>query len=410
MNEPQPGHDPMDERQAPDPTQEKLERYHFPMYARYPITLVEGRGSRVWDSAGREYVDALGGIAVNALGHCHPAVVAAITEQAQRLLHVTNLYSIVPQADLAERLTTATGMDRVFFTNSGTEAVEGALKLARRHAGRQGRGGGILSFEGCFHGRSMGAMATHAQKQREPFEPLTPDFQQLPFADLEALDAALNEHVAAVILEPVQGEGGIRVVPDEYLRQVRRLCDERGALLILDEIQCGMGRTGRLCAFEHAGVTPDILVVAKALGGGVPIGAVLAREAVAAAFDPGDHGTTFGGNPLACAAAGATLRTLLDEELPARAGRLGATTMALLREAAASNPAIREVRGRGLMIGVELSFGGKPLVADMLRRGVLANCTAENVIRLVPALNIPEEDLEVILRVFLEALAAAEPE
>jgi len=393
-----------------DRSQQLLERHHFPMYRRYPITLVSGEGSRLRDAEGREYLDVLGGIAVNALGHSHPAVVKAIVDQARSLIHVTNLYHFPSQARLAERLTAATGMDRVFFTNSGTEAVEGALKLARRHASRSERGMGILSFEGCFHGRSMGAMSTHAPEQRQAFMPLVPEFQQLPFADIDALDAALNDSVAAVILEPVQGEGGIRVVPDEFLRALRRLCDERGVLLILDEIQCGMGRTGKLCAFEHAGIRPDILVLAKALGGGVPIGAVLAREEVARAFEPGDHGTTFGGNPLACAAADAALKVIQEEELPARAAALGVRTMARIREAAAEHPSIRELRGRGLMLGVELSFPGKALVEEMMNRGVLANCTAETVIRFLPALNIPEEDLDRAVDVFLETLAEAERE
>jgi len=390
--------------------QERLDRVHFPMYTRYPITLVEGRGSRVRDAEGREYVDALGGIAVNALGHCHPEVVAALADQARKLIHVTNLYYIAPQADLAERLTAATGMDRVFFTNSGTEAVEGALKLARRHAGREGRGPGIVSFEGCFHGRSMGSLSTHSEKQRGPFMPLVPEFQQIPFDDPGALDAAVNEDTAAVILEPVQGEGGIRVAPDDFLRSVRRICDERGALLVLDEIQCGMGRTGRLCAFEHAGIVPDVLVLAKALGGGVPIGAVLAREDVASAFEPGDHGTTFGGNPLACAAADAALRVIQEERLPERAASVGERLMGRLREAARDHWSIREVRGRGLMVGVELAFEGKDLVTEMMRRGVLANCTAATVIRLVPPLNIPESDLDIIVQTFLDVLTEFEKE
>jgi predicted acetylornithine/succinylornithine family transaminase len=377
------------------------------MYARYPITLVEGRGSRVRDAEGKEYVDALAGIAVNSLGHCHPAVVAAITEQANRLIHCTNLYYTEPQAELAERLTSTVGLDRVFFTNSGTEAVEGALKLARRHAKGHGRGAQIVSFEGCFHGRSMGALSTHSQPQREPYLPLVPDFVQVPFADLEAVEQAVGEATAAVVLEPIQGEGGLRIAPDGFMRGLRRVCDERGALLILDEIQCGVGRSGRFCAFEHAGIEPDILVLAKALGGGFPIGAVAARDEIARAFQPGDHGTTFGGNPLACAAANATVRVVVEDELPSRAAALGEQMAERLRDAASDRPAIREVRGRGLMIGVELAFEGKDLVTDMMHRGVLANCTAGNVIRFVPALNIPETDLDVVVRVFLEALDEA---
>jgi len=394
----------------PDHARERLKDRHFPMYNRYPITLVEGEGSRVRDSEGKEYIDALGGIAVNALGHCHPAVVAALREQAGRLIHCTNLYNIPSQADLAERLTEAVGLDRVFFTNSGTEAVEGALKLARRHAKIRGRGTQVLSFEGCFHGRSTGALSTHNADQREKFEPLLEGFQQLAFADVHALESALTSDVAAVIIEPVQGEGGVRVVPDDFLRAVRSLCDSSGALLICDEIQCGVGRTGRFNACDHAGVKPDIMVLAKSLGGGVPIGAVLAREEIAAAFEPGDHGTTFGGNPLVCAAANATLEVIQEENLIARAEELGAETRAALREAASSHPSIVEVRGRGMMIGVELNWPGKNLVTDLMRRGVLANCTSENVIRFLPALNIPRVDLERTVKIFLEALQAAEKE
>jgi predicted acetylornithine/succinylornithine family transaminase len=392
----------------PDSTQERLDRFHFPMYARYPITLVEGRGSRVIDSEGREYVDALAGIAVNALGHCHPAVVAAITEQANQLIHCTNLYYTEVQAELAERLTRTVEMDRVFFTNSGTEAVEGALKLARRHAGLHGRGARIISFEGCFHGRSMGALSTHSETQREPYLPLIPDFVQVPFADLDAVEGAIGEETAAVVLEPIQGEGGLRPAPDEFMRGLRRLCDERGVLLILDEIQCGVGRSGRFCAFEQSGIEPDILVMAKALGGGFPIGAVLAREEIAQSFKPGDHGTTFGGNPLACAAANATVRVVVEDGLAARAATLGKHMMENLQAAAADRPAIREVRGRGLMIGVELAWEGRDLVLEMMHRGILANCTSGNVIRFVPPLNIPEGDLERVAKVFVEAVDAAE--
>lgn len=391
----------------PDDTRERLQSRHFPMYNRYPITLVEGAGSRVRDARGREYIDALGGIAVNALGHCHPAVVAAIRDQAGRLIHCTNLYHIEPQADLAERLTDAVGLDRVFFTNSGTEAVEGALKLARRHALQAGRGTRVLSFDGCFHGRSTGSLSAHSAEQRAPFEPLLPGFRQLPFGDPAALEAALDDTVAAVIIEPVQGEGGVRVASDDFLRTLREMCDRSGALLICDEIQCGMGRTGKFNACDHARIKPDIMVLAKALGGGFPIGAVLAREAVAAAFSPGEHGTTFGGNPLACAAADATLRTILAEDLPARAAAVGDGLISSLREAAETRPAIVEVRGRGLMVGIELAHQGKELVNDMMRRGVLANCTQETVIRFLPALNIPQQDVDRTVEVFLEALDAS---
>jgi acetylornithine/N-succinyldiaminopimelate aminotransferase len=391
----------------PEDTRERLESRHFPMYRRYPLTLVEGRGARVRDHEGREYIDALGGIAVNAVGHCHPAVVAAITDQAGRLIHASNLYHMVPQAELAERLTDAVGLDRVFFVNSGTEAVEGALKLARRHARAQGRGTGVISFAGCFHGRTVGALSAHTAAQREPFEPLLEGYQQLPLGDLGAIESALSDEIAAVIIEPVQGEGGVRVVPDEFLRDLRRLCDRSGALLICDEIQCGIGRTGRFNACDHAGIKPDIMVLAKALGGGMPIGAVLATDTVARAFAPGDHGTTFGGNPLACAAAVATLGVIEDEALVDRAAVLGNHLLTRLRDSAGDHAAIREVRGRGLMVGVELDFPARDLVTAMMDAGVLANATAETVVRFLPPLNIPEPDLDRVVDVFLSCLESA---
>ena len=389
---------------GPDEAQRLEQAHHARLYRRYPVTLVEGRGARVTDSAGREYIDALAGIAVNSVGHCHPEVVAAIRDQAGRLIHASNLYYFEPQGRLAARLTAAAGLERVFFTNSGTEAVEGALKLARRHAARHGRRGGVISMQGCFHGRSTGALSMHSAKQRAAFEPLLEGFRQIPFNDAAALADALDGTTVAVILEPVQGEGGMRPADPAYLREVRRLCDENGAVMILDEIQCGAGRTGTFFAFQQADVRPDIVTAAKALGGGVPIGAVLAREEIVAAFDYGDHGTTYGGNPLACAAADAAVRVIQEEKLADRARELGAHLTRRLREAQESRPSIREVRGLGLMVGVELAFPGKPIVGAMLERGVLSNCTAETVMRFVPPLVISREDLDTVVDVFLACL------
>ena len=268
----------------------------------------------------------------------------------------------------------------------------------------------MISFEGCFHGRSVGALSAHSAAQREPFEPLLEGYRQLPLGDLDVVESALGDDIAAVIIEPVQGEGGVRVVPDEFLRGLRQLCDRSGALLICDEIQSGIGRTGRFNACDHADVKPDIMVLAKALGGGMPIGAVLAREEVARAFAPGDHGTTFGGNPLACAAAVATLGVIEDEALIDRATVLGDHLVARLRDAANDHPAISEVRGRGLMVGVELDFPARDLVTAMMTEGVLANATAESVVRFLPPLNIPEPDLDRVVDVFLSCLAAASAE
>ncbi|PJA74434.1 aspartate aminotransferase family protein [bacterium CG_4_9_14_3_um_filter_65_15] len=392
----------------PDPTPALDQKYHFPLYERYPVTLVRGQGARVWDVDGKEYIDALSGIGVNSIGHCYPAVVEAIRDQAGKLIHTSNLYYLEPQARLAKRLTEAAGMDRVFFTNSGTEAVEGALKLARRYAGKQGRSGRIVAMEGCFHGRSMGSLSAHSEKQKQNFQPLLSGFERVPFNDIEALTGAVDDQTIAVIFEPVQGEGGVRLAPDDFLVRVRELCDRTGALMILDEIQCGIGRTGRFFAFQYAGITPDILTSAKALGGGMPIGAVLAGNEVASAFESGDHGTTFGGNPLACAAADATLRVVQEEKLVERAAEMGAYLAQRIRKAAGDHPAIRELRGRGMMVGVDIGFDGKPLVAKMLERGVLANCTAETVIRFLPPLNIPREDLDTVIDVFLDLLGDEE--
>ena len=387
-----------------DFAQELTDTYHAPLYKRYPITLVEGHGVRVRDKAGNEYIDALSGIGVNSVGHCHPEVVAAIQEQSRRLIHVSNLYYTESQSRLAQRITKASGMDSVFFTNSGTEAVEGAIKLARRYAGKDETQSTIISMQGCFHGRSAGALSAHSPEQRKAFEPLLPGFKQIPFNDIDALNKAINDSTAAVILEPVQGEGGIRPATAEFLNEVRRLCDKHNAAIILDEIQCGIGRTGSFFAFQQFDITPDIVTSAKAMGGGVPIGAVLAQRQVAASFQAGDHGTTYGGNPLVCAAADAAIRVILEDGLANRALDLGKHMVDRLKKAAESRPCIREVRGRGLMIGVELDFPGKEIVNQMLKRGVLANCTAETVIRFLPPLIISRQDLDTVVDVFISSL------
>ncbi|MFO8052029.1 MAG: aspartate aminotransferase family protein [Thermoplasmatota archaeon] len=384
------------------------ERYHFKTYKRAGILLVEGNGSRVWDSEGREYIDLLAGIAVNGLGHCHPKVVSAIRDQSSKLMHCSNIYYIGPQALLAQALIENCDMDRIFFGNSGTEAVEGAIKLARKWASNNRPGGKIITVEGSFHGRSLAAItATGQEKYRKGFDPLPEGFEIVPFNDLQAVKDAVDEKTCAVMVEPVQGEGGIRVADPEYLKGLRELCDEEGILLIFDEIQCGMGRTGHFFAYQGYGVVPDIITIAKALGAGFPIGALLAKEEVADNFGPGDHGTTFGGNPLACAAALASISTILEEELPDRSKRMGYMARELLRERTKGHPWVLEIRGRGLMIGIELKKKGKEIVNEMMEKGVLANCTAGNVIRFVPPLNIPEKDLKKGIDVFVQCLKEA---
>src|SRR5262245_51882694 len=325
---------------------------------RAPIALVRGEGMRVWDSDGREYLDFTGGIAVTALGHSHPRVVGTIREQATTLLHVSNLFHIPQQTHLAKLLCDHSFADRVFFSNSGAEANEAAIKLARKWAKEHGASdrGDIITMRGGFHGRTLATVtATAQEKYHHGFEPLPGGFKYVPYNDLRALERAIDSRTAAVLVEPVQGEGGVNIPEDGYLPGVRKLCDEAGILLILDEIQTGMGRTGKLWGYEDAGVTPDIMTLAKALANGVPIGATLATEDVARVFTPGTHGTTFGGNPFATAVGLTVLTTLLEERLPDRAARMGRLLderLAAVRSRHAA--AVLEVRGRGLLVGVDL--------------------------------------------------------
>jgi predicted acetylornithine/succinylornithine family transaminase len=369
-------------------------------YGRSPVVLTHGEGTRVYDADGKAYVDLVGGIAVDVLGHGHPALVRAIQAQAATLIHVSNLYWIEPQIRLADLLVRHSFADRAFFCNSGTEANEAAIKLARKFAYDAGQAGRfhVVSALGGFHGRTLGALAATGQpKYHQGFRPLPEGFRHVPFGDLPALDAAVDDGVCAVLLEPIQAEGGVNVAPDGYLAAARRLCDERGALLVFDEIQCGLGRTGRLWAHEHWGVTPDVMTLAKGLAGGVPIGALLATDRVAGAFTPGSHGTTFGGNPLATAAGVAVMRTILDEDLVGRAAAVGAHFLEALRGLSARHPrAIRDVRGKGLLIGVELAEG--ITAADIVKRamadGFLVTAAGPQVVRFVPPLVLAGEDVD----------------
>ena len=380
-------------------------------YGRYPIALVRGEGVRCWDADGKEYLDFLGGIAVNVLGHAHPAVVAAISAQAATLIHCSNLYYSEPMAELARLLTQNGGLDRVFFCNSGAEANEGAIKLARKYQWRKGRKekNRIVSLTHSFHGRTLATVTATAKPAiQEGFGPLPEGFDYVEAGDSAALRAAMTERTAAVIIEPVQGEGGVRPLPREFLEAARAACDEHGALLIFDEIQCGMGRVGRLFAWQAFGVKPDIITLAKGLGGGVPIGAVCATEEAATGFAPGDHGTTFGGNPLACAAALATVKTLLAEDLPARAGAMGEYLLTGLRRLQAKHPGlVKEVRGMGLMLGIELSRPAKPVLDKCHELGLLVNVTSDTVVRLLPPYIITEADADRALEILDQALAAA---
>jgi predicted acetylornithine/succinylornithine family transaminase len=383
---------------------------HFKIYKRVPVLLEKGKGSRLIDSEGKEYIDMLAGIAVNSLGHCHPNVVNAIKEQTEKLIHCTNLYYTEPQAKLADLLIEHSDMDRILFCNSGTEAVEGAMKLARKWASKNHRGGEIISMDGSFHGRSLAALTATGQNQyKKGFDPLPHGFKIIPFNDLDAVKNAISEDTCAVMIEPVQGEGGIKTADGDYLRLLRNLCDDNGILLIFDEIQCGLCRTGHLFAYQGYEVVPDIITIAKALGGGFPIGALMAKEKIADAFEWGDHGTTFGGNPLATAAALATINTMIQEELPKRSNEMGQYMMNLLKNRTKDINAVKEIRGRGLMIGVVLDRECKDVVKAMFENGVLCNCTAKNVVRFVPPLNIPVQDLDRAVDIFIQCLNEVYP-
>jgi predicted acetylornithine/succinylornithine family transaminase len=383
-------------------------RYLVPNYARAPICLVRGDGVRVWDTDGRAYLDFVGGIAVDALGHSHPKIVGAIREQATALLHVSNLYQIPSQIHLAKLLCDHSFADRVLFCNSGAEANEAAIKLVRKHA-RETRASDcfeIVTMRGAFHGRTMGALAaTPTEKYQHGFEPMLAGFKYVPFGDLPAAARAVDNRTAAVLVEPIQGEGGVNVAPDGYLAGLRRICDERGALLVFDEIQTGMGRTGRLWAYQHWGVEPDVMTVAKALASGVPIGALLARDPYGAVLGAGTHGTTFGGNPFATTVGVATLTTMLEDRLPERADRVGAYLAERLRALAATRPAIRQVRGRGLLVGVELDRPAGPVVAACRDRGLLVLTAGDVVLRMTPPLVVGEADVDEALAVLDGALA-----
>jgi acetylornithine/N-succinyldiaminopimelate aminotransferase len=372
------------------------EAAHFlPVVKRHPVALVEGRGARVRDVEGRDFIDLTAGWGVTCIGHCHPALVEAISEQAARLMQTTNLFYTLPQLELVERLAEITpeAITRSFLVNSGTEAVEGALKLAHRATGRAG----FASTENAFHGRTLGALRVIGQaKHREPYRALLPAAAVVPFDDLEAARAVVDDNCAAFIVEPIQGEGGVNVPSDGYLTGLREICHRAGALLILDEVQTGLGRTGSMLALEHEGVAPDVITLGKGLGGGFPVAAFLTTEAVAKTVNLGDHGTTFGGNPLACAAANAVLGVLRQEKLAERAATLGARLMDELRAFGAEHPTLVEaVRGRGLLVGLVLRDPERAAALPLraIERGVLVNATAGSVIRFFPPLNIPEEDL-----------------
>ncbi len=377
-------------------------------YGRLPLVLVKGAGCRVWDDAGKEYLDFVAGLAVCNLGHAHPAVAQAAAAQLTQLVHVSNIYYTTPMVELAELLVQKSFADRVFFANSGAEANEGAIKLCRRYShDKYGPGRyRIISALNSFHGRTMATLtATGQEKFQKGFEPLLEGFAYVPFNDLGALEQAVDDTVCAVLLEPIQGEGGVCLPDPDYLKGVRRLCDEKKLLLILDEVQVGLGRTGKLFAHEHYGITPDVMTLAKALAGGLPMGALLATEEVAAAFVPGTHASTFGAGPVIAAAAKTAVGLLSDEKLLAGVRDKGEYVKKALSQLQAKYPFIKEVRGLGLIWGLELDREGAPLVNACLERGLLVNCTQGNVIRLLPPLIVETAELDRGLGILEEALA-----
>ncbi|MCE7055083.1 aspartate aminotransferase family protein [Algoriphagus sp. AGSA1] len=378
---------------------------YLPTFNRFPLAFIKGKGSRLWDADGKEYIDLLAGIAVNNVGHCHPKVVKAIQEQAAELMHISNFFVSPQQVALSELLVKISGLDRVFLTNSGAESVEGAIKIARRYAHKHGQGGKIISMQNSFHGRTLATIATGQEKYQQGFGPIPTGFVQVPFNDLVAVEAAMDQDTAAVIVEPIQGEGGVVPAEKVYLKGLRKLCDEKGILLIFDEIQCGIGRTGKWFAKDHFGVQPDIMTLAKGLGGGAPIGALLCTEKVASAIEYGDHGTTFGGNPLVAASAIATIEAINEEQLCARAMETSEWLRGKLDELIAKHDELESVRGMGLMLGIKMKSEAKSFVLRLLEEGIVANATAGNILRLVPALNISRDELNIFLRKFDEILS-----
>ncbi len=375
----------------------KSDKYIMKTYGRYPIVPVRGEGSLLWDADGKRYLDFLAGVAVNNLGHCHPKVVAALQKQAAELIHCSNYYQIPSQIELAELLCAHSFADKAFFCNSGAEANEAAIKLARKYS-REKYGPEryeIITAADSFHGRTMATVsATGQEKVQRFFDPLLHGFKHVPFNDAAALERAISPVTCAVMLEPIQGEGGVNIPSRSYLQEVRELCDRHGLILILDEVQVGMGRTGKLFAYEHFGITPDIMTLAKALAGGAPIGTMLARDEFAAAFTPGTHGSTFGGNPLVSAAAVATIRAILEEGLLNRAEEMGEYLLGELEALQRKYPFVLEVRGIGLMIGMNLSIPGGDIVKKGHDRGVLLNVTHDTVLRFVPALTVSKQEVD----------------
>ena len=383
-----------------DKTISKADTFMFNTYKRFPITLVRGDGCRVWDEKGNEYIDFVGGIAVCALGHSSPIVSKAIYEQSKKLVHVSNLFYTQPQAELAQILVENSFADKVFFCNSGAEANEAAIKLARRYSKEKFGPAkyAIITMENSFHGRTMATLsATGQEKIRIGFDPFLEDFRYVPFNDLDALNAAIDSSVCAVMLEPIQGEGGVVVPDSDYLKGVKEICQTHDVLLILDEVQAGMGRTGRLFSYEHFGIIPDIMTLAKALGNGLPIGAMLATEKLADAFGPGSHATTFGGTPLITAGALAVVKSLLNDGWIENAKTMGEYFKNQLIYLQKRYKIIRDIKGLGLILGVLLDIDGAAIVTTCMEKGFLINCVQGNILRFVPPLIVTKNEIDLLV-------------
>jgi acetylornithine/N-succinyldiaminopimelate aminotransferase len=378
--------------------------------ARTPVCFEYGKGINLWDTEGKKYYDFLAGIAVSALGHSHPKLVYAIKEQAEKLIHCSSLYYIEPQARLAKVLVTNSCADKVFFANSGAEANEGAIKLARIYFKKKGMPEKfeIITLEKSFHGRTLATIAATGQKKyQKPYSPLTPSFLTVPINDLEALKKTINDSTCAIMVEPIQGESGVNLTTIEYMKGVREICNEKGILLIYDEVQCGLGRTGKLFGYQHFDVEPDIFTLAKALGGGFPIGALLAKDFVAQAFEPGDHGSTFGGNPLACSAGLAVMEVMLNDKLPENSENMGNYLVEKLNLLAKKYSYIIEVRGKGLMIGIQLNIDKAKEIKDKcFEKGYLIGNVGNDILRLLPPLIITKQDIDDVV-VMLDGVFSA---
>lgn len=375
-------------------------KYLMNTYTRFPIALVKGEGCRVWDAEGKEYIDFASGFGTTNFGHCHPKIVEAVKKQVSHLIHVANLYHIVPQTELAKLLVENSFADRVFFCNSGAEANEAAIKLARKYSmekyGEERYE--VISLKGSFHGRTMATLsATGQEKIWKGFEPKLAGFRYVAFDDMEEAEKAVTDKTCAVIVEPIQGEGGVNVPQEGYLKELRSLCDQHNLLLIVDEVQTGMGRTGKLFAYEHEGIEPDLMTLAKSMAGGMAMGAMLATEEVAGALGPGSHGSTFGGNPPVCAAGVAALKVIQEENLLENCQKISAYFMEKLNSLKAKYGFIRDIRGRGLMIAFEIDFEGKEIVELCAEKGFIINCVQDRVLRFLPPLNIGEQEVDLLI-------------